>query len=743
MKSLLLYFLIPYLAIVGILVLLFSWFIHSVLFRQLREEYINNNNHTLNQYVMTTERNISQLRTIQDYILLEPEIQFTQNLEDISRAISTIRGLAKYQRVNQNIEDIYLHFHGDHYVYSSSTTMPLTSFFRHVTGNDITLEKHIQNSIENGIPRSISFYPSNNQNKILNYTPVQFARGKADLFISIDLTDALVVDPVSSYLVFDHNRELVAAENISRNFDMQSIISNLEIMEEADESYRIIKIGSEDEEYIMNKKLANINSWQYVYLTPISHAYESVFLYQMYFVFILLAVMLVAILVIYIGFRWNYKPISEIASIARAIRQDSSGDDPGMASFEGIKYAMTSLASENENLQLAVQNINKVQFLQQLLRGTVPSKLWFDNRVEDLGLENLKNSYYGVLVIRFSNIKAEDHKNYSLEDFELKIQEHIPGYLYPLSEMYTYCYLVSLDKFSPEEDRVEIEHVHQSLQEQFQCDVLISVSRSKPSYMDIPQLYLDSYLALQRSFLTGSNYILYPHGEYLGLDSEVYQIPEQIFTRIRYNLERGILEEVHRAIEDLWAFIHETHFNVYFVRGLSYQLMHTIYAVKRSLVEGIELQNFEELTTNPVDLMQLNTVQEIFSLAKEMTSDLCQAIRANESVEEDLLAQEMKDFIDNHFTDSNFSVQRMADEFHMSLSNVSQYFKKHNKTNISEYLSHIRMEHAKELLIAGQYSVKEVSNMVGYLNTSSFIRKFKSIYGITPLQYAESINKER
>lgn len=50
------------------------------------------------------------------------------------------------------------------------------------------------------------------------------------------------------------------------------------------------------------------------------------------------------------------------------------------------------------------------------------------------------------------------------------------------------------------------------------------------------------------------------------------------------------------------------------------------------------------------------------------------------------------------------------------------------------------MAMAEQLLLSEDpvYTVNEIVEKIGYNNTSSFIRKFKSIYGVTPGQYVKA-----
>ena len=82
----------------------------------------------------------------------------------------------------------------------------------------------------------------------------------------------------------------------------------------------------------------------------------------------------------------------------------------------------------------------------------------------------------------------------------------------------------------------------------------------------------------------------------------------------------------------------------------------------------------------------------------------------------------------------------MADYFSMSASKLSNVYKKKTGNTIMEHVTQIRMAMAEQLLLREDpvYTVNEIVEKIGYNNTSSFIRKFKSIYGVTPGQYVKA-----
>lgn len=62
-------------------------------------------------------------------------------------------------------------------------------------------------------------------------------------------------------------------------------------------------------------------------------------------------------------------------------------------------------------------------------------------------------------------------------------------------------------------------------------------------------------------------------------------------------------------------------------------------------------------------------------------------------------------------------------------------FKQLYQKTIYAYQLELRMNIARDLLVQGRYSIHEISGLLEYKNPSSFIKKFKEMYEMTPLQY--------
>lgn len=65
---------------------------------------------------------------------------------------------------------------------------------------------------------------------------------------------------------------------------------------------------------------------------------------------------------------------------------------------------------------------------------------------------------------------------------------------------------------------------------------------------------------------------------------------------------------------------------------------------------------------------------------------------------------------------------------------LGKIFKEVTGESIVDYITKIKMERAKTLILSGKYKTYEVSEILGYKNTDYFTRLFKEHYGHTPLE---------
>ena len=101
------------------------------------------------------------------------------------------------------------------------------------------------------------------------------------------------------------------------------------------------------------------------------------------------------------------------------------------------------------------------------------------------------------------------------------------------------------------------------------------------------------------------------------------------------------------------------------------------------------------------------------------------------------LTNRILDYIRENAFLPTLSLEQMGDEFGLSPYYISRFMTEQTGSNLKNYITKLRMEEAKRLLRETSLPLYEVVVHIGYLDVSSFIRKFKREMGKTPGEYRE------
>ncbi len=91
----------------------------------------------------------------------------------------------------------------------------------------------------------------------------------------------------------------------------------------------------------------------------------------------------------------------------------------------------------------------------------------------------------------------------------------------------------------------------------------------------------------------------------------------------------------------------------------------------------------------------------------------------------------IRKYVEDHYTEG-ITLELTAAIFYVSKEYLSKAFKAEAGKGFLEYLTELKMERAKELILDYKIPLKEVGNMVGYIDQAHFYKTFKKYFGKTP-----------
>ena len=100
--------------------------------------------------------------------------------------------------------------------------------------------------------------------------------------------------------------------------------------------------------------------------------------------------------------------------------------------------------------------------------------------------------------------------------------------------------------------------------------------------------------------------------------------------------------------------------------------------------------------------------------------------------------QTVKTFIANNYQ-SDISLERIASEVYLSPGYLSAIFKKETGQSLMKYITQVRLEKARDMLLNSHRKVADIAESVGFSDASYFGMVFRNHYGLSPARYKEKL----
>jgi AraC-like DNA-binding protein len=144
--------------------------------------------------------------------------------------------------------------------------------------------------------------------------------------------------------------------------------------------------------------------------------------------------------------------------------------------------------------------------------------------------------------------------------------------------------------------------------------------------------------------------------------------------------------------------------------------------------------------TRVLSARQHESIVKLLTIFAEHLSMVSNQIVVREQNAEPPVIARAKQYIQEHQTEE-LSLGQVASAVHTSKFYFCKMFKKTTGINFTDYLSRVRTERAKTLLLNPNLRVSEIAYEVGFQSLTHFNRIFKRILGQSPTDYREQLKR--
>ena len=737
-KRFFLKYLISYIFILIVPIFFLGIYVNNSILKTLEEEIYTNDLNTLVQMKNNVEYTLEHTSKIKEELYLETYRSPFLFETDPLRGLELLEELKSYKVTNPFIDSIFLYFTKDDYIYRSTGTAPINMFINEIYNIDNWDENEFLNTIRT--TKEIIYRPGEMVHLMENNTKAMTTI-IYPLFVNQKNPYAVVIFAIPKSFYDSHMNNQYGSDKISVILNNTNDIISMSIIDE-DLKEEVKKLlGSvdnldhvmllDDESYKVTSIKSETTGWKYLTLTSGAYIKAQTSSVRKGFMLGIALVFLIGMIGIGLFMQMNYQPIRRLRNYSSSFLDEG---ESGKGELELVRAAINSLSVKNEELSIEVEdsNIANRQYItRQVLKGGKPFRGQLEEQAIRYGLILYK---FFAVVITYVNSKEEYTK--VKEDIILSSEKaKEDGLIYYSTENFDNNKIISIvtsnNKF---EDKLSkhLVAVQELIKKNHGISTSIGISDVYTNTDQVPKAYIEASTAVDYRLVKGSGCIL-KYKEIIGGSEYVSGYPTKQIENIGKKLKDGEIEAIEKELDQIVDYINMSNAPIFVVRGLCFDIINKIIQSSQKIVGKFCDSNVE--IPDVFTLSQYDTVDELISIIKGLSHDLCTGIIKQKNKEELSVLHEMVVYINNNFTDMNFSLMGMADYFNISQSSLSMYFKDKTGQTILNHITKMKIDKAKELLTTTKLNVNDIAGAIGYNNVTSFIRRFKQWENITPGEY--------
>lgn len=222
---------------------------------------------------------------------------------------------------------------------------------------------------------------------------------------------------------------------------------------------------------------------------------------------------------------------------------------------------------------------------------------------------------------------------------------------------------------------------------------------------------------------------------------DICYYPAELESRLYNCIRAGDQKQLVEVLRDLFKKnIVDNNLNQQMQEIFIYEMCGTLVKLQQRTFGDDTIVN--EIINNALrDMKEMPDIRQI-QYCKQTFIEICDIYNTKQGDRHTILMERIDTFIQNNFNNPDFGLPDIADEFNISYTYLSEIIKDFKDMSFINYLQHLRMDKAKELLEKTDMQVKEIFTQCGYNSSNSFGKAFKRIHGVTASIYRDKYRSD-
>jgi len=513
------------------------------------------------------------------------------------------------------------------------------------------------------------------------------------------------------------------------------------------------KIGSHA--VTVSRVTSSGNGWKYVLVAPKTVFFQDNGKLTLQFLLIFLVYLVAGLLIVQFLTKRSYRPIKEIKEIIEVHSAEETGNikaSPGSNEFVAIKNTILSQFRSDRKLNEIISEqmpIVRQSYLLSLVKGLETNYAEAESRLPSLGISLLSKNFI-IAVVEYDMdspfFMEEEPVSENTFSYANALVQKIGN---EMSRQDGVCYFLALDRnkiavlYNPHEKWLEQEAASQLRRKlgelidfasgSLRLTMNVGVSMVHNRIEGLPKCFDEASKALENSKLFESSPLCIYNSNDKSMD---YYFSTEMEYQLISLLKKGSYSEGKELLHNIFL-INKNSYS-----AMSQQTKTALYkqvaaALLRAMNDILASQNKEPASSVTLtdEIKKDLSFEQSLVLFTGYIDKMAEKSATAVINKTELLVKNIGAFINANAGEKWLDLNYLSRKFEITPQYISKIFKKYQKENIKDYISRLKLEKAKELLVSTNLPIGEISTSLGYVNELGIFRLFRKYEDITPGEY--------
>lgn len=439
-------------------------------------------------------------------------------------------------------------------------------------------------------------------------------------------------------------------------------------------------------------------------------------------------ILLLGVLLLLFSIRRGYMPIAHLVKDIRSMLPQPQ-ESTDIATLKQVYSDYSALLQENEkNAVLFSGDQLRAMFVLRAISGRYTDEQELHNLCRWLDIELPFPCFFACLLL-FERVPDEQTRR--------AIEDTLNSLAYPgtvalfnlLPDGRTAVGVVNIDTDDPARMHGFGEGLHACLS----MPATVALGQIAGDFSSLGKSYLEAHAALDYRLIKGKNTLI-AYDEIL-LPETGTAYPHQLIESYINTLGVWDVQGIRTQLQQIADYISQSSLSLQQVKCICYDLTSAFLRRVSSLDHRVSYR--PSASYDVFSIAEYDSVSDLVQKIAAFSENIQQYIeRCDEHRTDDLIA-ECRHYLQENVSNAQFSLTQCAESFNIAPQTLRRKFKEATGQTLSAYLTALRIDRAKELLVQTQLDVSEICAQCGYVDLSSFIRLFRSETGVSPGKYRE------